>query len=185
MSEPNIKLLTVERDCEAVLIPSGDPIKLLKGTHVRITQALGGDYTLYVNGNLVKISGKAADAIGLNPVAKKEESEIVYQPGDAVQEEWVWEQLRTVYDPEIPVNIVELGLIYDLNLEEKEDGCHVGIKMTLTAPGCGMGPVIAQDAESKVGTVPGVKSVLVEIVWEPIWDRDMMSDEAKLQLGMM
>ena len=176
--------ITVERDCDAVLIPSGDPIKLIKGTHVRITQALGGDYTLFVNGNLVKITGKDADAIGMKQ-EKTEKSDLNYKPGDPVKDEQVWEQLRTVYDPEIPVNIVELGLVYDLEITPKEKGDFVCIKMTLTAPGCGMGPAIAQDAEMRIRNIPGVNNVLVEIVWEPLWDRDMMSDGAKLQLGMM
>jgi len=177
------ELIAVERDCEAILIPSGDPIKLIKGTHVRITQALGGGYTLFVNGNLVKISGADADAIGKEPEEGK--SDIPKTICEPLQEEQVWEQLRMVYDPEIPVNIVELGLIYDLQIKDKNEGSHVHVKMTLTAPGCGMGPVIAQDAEMKIRDIPAVHDVLVEIVWEPIWDRDMMSDEAKLQLGMM
>ena len=176
--------ITVERDCEAILIPSVDPIKLIKGTHVRIPQALGGDYTLFVNGNLLKITGKDADAIGMKQ-EKTEKLDLNYKPGDPVKEEQVWEQLRTVYDPEIPVNIVELGLVYDLEITPKEKGDFVRIKMTLTAPGCGMGPAIAQDAEYKIRSIPGVIDVFVDIVWEPLWSRDMMSDEAKLQLGMM
>ena len=182
--QPASELITVERDCEAILIPSGDPIKLIKGTHVRITQALGGDYTLFVNGNLVKIAGVDADAIGKKAV-KLEKSAHEHKSGKPVEEEQVWEQLRTVYDPEIPVNIVELGLVYDLNIKSDEDGSFVNVKMTLTAPGCGMGPTIAMDAEMKISNIPNVKDVLVEIVWEPLWDRDMMSDEAKLQLGMI
>ena len=178
------EIITVVRDCEAILIPSGDPIKLLEGTRVRITQAMGGDYTLFVNGNLAKISEKNADAIGMKQ-EKTEKPNLNYKPGDPVKEEQVWEQLRTVYDPEIPVNIVELGLVYDLEITPKEKGDFVCIKMTLTAPGCGMGPAIAQDAEYKIRSIPGVIDVLVEIVWEPLWDRDMMSDEAKLQLGMI
>ena len=181
--QPNSELITVERDCEAILIPSGDPIKLIKGTHVRITQALGGDYTLFVNGNLVKISGADADAIGKDPEEKK--SAVPTTTGEPVQEEQVWEQLRTVYDPEIPINIVELGLIYDLQIKDQKEGSQVHLKMTLTAPGCGMGPAIAMDAEMKIRNIPSVKDVQVEIVWEPLWGREMMSDEAKLQLGMM
>ena len=181
--QPSSELITVIRDCEAILIPSGDPIKLIEGTHVRITQALGGDYTLFVNGNLVKISGKDADAIGKEYVEAKQQP--VADVTKPLNEEDVWEQLRTVYDPEIPVNIVELGLVYDLQIKKEEVGNIVNVKMTLTAPGCGMGPVIAQDAEMKIRNISSVKDVLVEIVWEPLWDRDMMSDEAKLQLGMM
>jgi len=176
--------ITIKRDCEAILIPSGDPIKLIKGTHVRITQALGGDYTLFVNGNLVKITGADADVVGMK-LEKKEKPDVNYKPGEPIEEEQVWEQLRTVYDPEIPVNIVELGLVYDLEITPKENGDFVHIKMTLTAPGCGMGPAIAQDAERKIRSILGVTDVFVEIVWEPLWDRDMMTDEAKLQLGMM
>ena len=178
------ELITIKRDCEAILIPSGDPIKLIKGTHVRITQALGGDYTLFVNGNLVKISGVDSDAIGKKTV-KADISTIEHKPGKPVEEEQVWEQLRTVYDPEIPVNIVELGLVYELNIKSDDAGSFVHVKMTLTAPGCGMGPAIAMDAEMKIRNIPSIKDVQVEIVWEPMWDRDMMSDEAKLQLGMM
>lgn len=178
------ELITIKRDCDAILIPSGDPIKLLEGTHVRITQALGGDFTLFVNGNLAKISGENSDAIGI----EKEKTEVPinnYKPGDVIKEDVVWDKLRTVYDPEIPVNIVELGLIYNLNISAEEDGNFIHIKMTLTAPGCGMGPAIAMDAENKIRSIPGVTDVLVEIVWEPFWNRDMMTDEAKLQLGMM
>ena len=182
--QPTSELIAVERDCEAILIPSGDPIKLIKGTHVRITQALGGDYTLFVNGNLVKISGADADAIGKETI-ESEKFNVEQIPGEPVNEKQVWEQLRTVYDPEIPVNIVELGLVYDLNIKTGDDGSFIHVKMTLTAPGCGMGPAIAMDAEMKIHNIPGVKDVQVEIVWEPLWDRDMMSDEAKLQLGMM
>ena len=182
--QPESELITIGRDCDAILIPSGDPIKLVKGTHVRITQALGGDYTLFVNGNLVKISGADADAIGKEAV-KEDKFTVEHKPGEPVQEEKVWEQLRTVYDPEIPVNIVELGLIYDLQIKDQKEGSQVNVKMTLTAPGCGMGPAIAMDAEMKIRNIPSVKDVQVEIVWEPLWDREMMSDEAKLQLGMM
>ena len=182
--QPTSELITVERDCEAILIPSGDPIKLVKGTHVRITQALGGDYTLFVNGNLVKISGTNADAIGKDPEEEKSDVPKI-TTGEPVKEEQVWEQLCTVYDPEIPVNIVELGLIYDLQIKDQKEGSQVHVKMTLTAPGCGMGPAIAMDAEMKLRNIPSVKDVQVEIVWEPLWDREMMTDEAKLQLGMM
>ena len=181
---PSNELITVSRDCDAILIPSGDPIKLIEGTVVRITQALGGDYTLFVNGNLAKISGKDADAIGLKQ-EKIEEVESDYKPGDPIKEDLIWDQLKTVYDPEIPVNIVELGLIYDLAMETKDEGVFVHVKMTLTAPGCGMGPVIAQDAENKVLGLSFVEDVLVEVVWEPLWNQNMMTDEAKLKLGMI
>ena len=178
--EAPIKIL---RDCDATLIPSGDEIKLIKGTLVRITQALGGDFTLYVNGNLVKLSGKDADAIGKK--AEDNTNKSLQINNGEYSEELVWEQLKTCYDPEIPVNIVDLGLIYDLSKKgNKKDGYNLKIKMTLTAPGCGMGPSIAQDVESKVMSLPGIKDILVEIVWDPVWDRSMMSEDAKLKLGM-
>ena len=177
--EAPIKIL---RDCDSTLIPSGDKITLIEGTLVRITQALGGDYTLYVNGNLVKLSGKDGDAIGKEVIDQTKKTNI---NNGEYSEELVWEQLRTCFDPEIPVNIVDLGLIYDLSKDgTKKDGYALNIKMTLTAPGCGMGPTIAQDVENKVISLPGVNTVLVEIVWDLIWDRSMMSEDAKLKLGM-
>jgi len=177
--EAPIKIL---RDCDSTLIPSGDKIILIEGTLVRITQALGGDYTLYVNGNLVKLSGKDGDAIGKEVIDQSKKNKI---NNGEYSEELVWEQLRTCFDPEIPVNIVDLGLIYDLSKDgTKKDGYTLNIKMTLTAPGCGMGPTIAQDVENKVMSLPGVNNVLVEIVWDPVWDRSMMSEDAKLKLGM-
>ena len=170
------------RDCDATLIPSGDEIKLIKGTLVRITQALGGDFTVYVNGNLAKISGKDADAIG-----KKIDDSIqkLINEADGYSDDLVWEQLKTCFDPEIPVNIVDLGLIYDFSKDgNKKNGYSITIKMTLTAPGCGMGPSIAEDVDRKVSALPGVNAVSVEIVWDPVWDRSMMSEDAKLKLGM-
>ena len=178
--EAPIKIL---RDCDSTIIPSGDKITLIKGTLVRITQALGGDYTLYVNGNLVKLSGQDADAIGKE--IEIDTDKINKINNGEYSEELVWEQLQTCYDPEIPVNIVDLGLIYDLSKKgNKKDGYSLKIKMTLTAPGCGMGPSIAQDVENKVMALPGIKDILVEIVWDPVWDQSMMSEDAKLKLGM-
>ena len=180
------QLITVTRDCDATLIPSGESITLIKGTHVRITQALGGDFTLFVNGNLVKISGEDADAIGFEAKEKKEIKNNKIDIKKIVDEKYIWEQLKTCYDPEIPVNIVELGLIYDLKLDFfKEKGTAVEIKMTLTAPGCGMGPAIAEDARNKVLQVPGIFDVNIHLVWDPQWNRDMMTEEAKLQLGLL
>ena len=177
----NSEFIEILNDCDGFLIPSGDNIKLKKGTQVKITQSLGGDFTLYVNGNLVKISGKYADCIG-----QKTEEKNIENNDLEFDEDIIWNTLKTCYDPEIPVNIVDLGLVYDLVTQElKNKKYYINIKMTLTAPGCGMGPVIAQDAEYKIRSIPGVNDVLVEIVWEPLWNRDMMTDEAKLQLGMM
>ena len=170
------------RDCDATLIPSGDEIKLIKGTLVRITQALGGDFTVYVNGNLAKISGKDADAIGKEI---DDSMQKLINEADGYSDDLVWEQLKTCFDPEIPVNIVDLGLIYDFSKDgNKKNGYSITIKMTLTAPGCGMGPSIAEDVNRKVSALPGVNAVSVEIVWDPVWDRSMMSEDAKLKLGM-
>ncbi len=167
------------RDVDAYVVPSGDEVRLLAGNLVRITQALGGNYTVLINGNMVQITAENADALGfeINTQNSKTPS------GDIEQQ--IWDQLKTCYDPEIPVNIVELGLIYDLNIGEGSKGKNVTIKMTLTAPGCGMGPVIADEVDRKVNGIDGIKNVSVELVWEPMWTRDMMSEEAQLDLGML
>ncbi|MAZ67869.1 MAG: putative Fe-S cluster assembly protein SufT [Candidatus Marinimicrobia bacterium] len=173
--------IKISRDCDGVLIPSGDSIKILKDSPVKITQSLGGYFTLYVNGNLVKLDGKDADAIG----QKIEHNNKVNQKQE-FDENLIWEQLKTCYDPEIPVNVVDLGLIYDLSYEQsKNEKFYVKIKMTLTAPGCGMGPTIAADVEHKVQSLHFVDDVLVELVWDPLWNKEMMTEEAKLKLGMM
>jgi len=177
----NSDFIKLSRECDGVLIPSGDPIKLKKGTPVKITQSLGGYYTLYVNGNLVKLDGEFADAIGEEIVPAKQSNK-----NNVFDENLIWEQLKTCYDPEIPVNVVDLGLIYDLSYEESsKNEYYIKIKMTLTAPGCGMGPAIATDVEYKIKSLHFVKDVLVELVWDPIWNQDMMTEEAKLKLGMI
>tara|TARA_Y100001970_G_C14233273_1_gene860094 strand:- start:657 stop:1196 length:540 start_codon:yes stop_codon:yes gene_type:complete len=175
-SSDSIRLI---RDVNAYMVPSGDEVKLLEGNLVRITQALGGNYTVLINGNMVQIRAENADALGIE--IKKENT--VTPSGDI--EKQIWDQLKTCYDPEIPVNIVELGLIYDLNISEGKKGKNIEVKMTLTAPGCGMGPVIADEVERKVNGINEVENVLVELVWEPMWNRDMMSEEAQLELGML
>ena len=179
--DPN-KIITVSRNCDATMIPAGEKIILIEGTHVRITQSLGGNFTVLVSGNLVKVSGDDADALGL-------ENEIIKDakiPSRLATEDDIWEAMKQCFDPEIPVNIVDLGLIYDLKLDFfKEKGTAVDIKMTLTAPGCGMGPAIAEDAKNKVLQLPGVFDVNIHLVWDPQWDRDMMTEEAKLQLGLL
>ena len=174
-TEP-IRLL---RDVDAFMVPSGDEVKLLAGNLVHITQALGGNYTILINGNMVQISAENADALGIEVPSET----IVKPKGDLEQQ--IWDQLKTCYDPEIPVNIVELGLIYDLKIENSDSGQNIIIKMTLTAPGCGMGPVIADEVERKINGIEGVASVGVELVWEPMWSRDMMSESAQLELGML
>ena len=175
------KLITVSRNCDATMIPAGEKIVLIEGTHVRITQSLGGNFTVLVNGNLVKVSGKDADALGLKEKAK-ENSRV---PSRLATEDDMWEAMKQCFDPEIPVNIVDLGLIYDLKISGEKDKQDIHIKMTLTATGCGMGPSIAQDVETKVSALKGINNVDVELVWDPQWDRNMMSEEAKLQLGML
>ncbi len=148
-----------------------------------ITQSLGGSYTVLVNGNMVRIDGKDADAIGktVTPAGKDEN---VDHKGP-VDRQKVWDRMKSCYDPEIPVNIVDLGLVYDCDIKPLEQGNRVEVKMTLTAPGCGMGDTIRRDVESKIKEVPGVTEVDVQLVWEPQWNQSMMSEAAKLQLGLM
>lgn len=169
-------MLVMQRDCPARLVPSGTRITITKDTFVTLTQDLGGTYTVNVNGNLARIDGTDADALGLEPLT----FDFGEATGEGVDEEHVWEALRTVYDPEIPVNVVDLGLIYDCRIE----GHAVAIDMTLTAPGCGMGPVLVDDIKYRVGKVPNVEQVEVELVFDPPWSRDMMSEEAQLELGV-
>ena len=176
--------VTIERDCEATLIPFGNKITLKKGEEGHITQALGGSYTVMIRGNLVRIEGVDADAIGkipeVQPWLKETETD-----GKA-NENAVWEAMKTCYDPEIPVNIVDLGLIYSCELNDnKKSGTNVDVKMTLTAPGCGMGDMIATEVKQKIEGIPGTANVTVELVWDPPWDRDMINESAKLQLGML
>lgn len=177
------EMVQLTRDCDALLIPSGTPIRLPAGQQVSITQSLGGSFTCYVDGSLVRIVGENADALGKTPIARRSAGEKADGP---VDEQLVWEQLRTCYDPEIPINIVELGLIYALKATPTaEGGNRVDIKMTLTAPGCGMGPVLQQDVIDKVRSVPNVTDVNVELVFDPPWNQSMMSEAAKLQAGLL
>ncbi len=178
--------VTLRRDCEGVLVPSGNKISMKKGNEVIITQALGGSYTVMVMGNLVRIDGKDADALGKD-VAPSAGQEPVAATTMKVDEQSIWERLKTCYDPEIPVNIVDLGLIYDLKLTPQKDDTsqRVEIKLTLTAPGCGMGPFIAEDVRQKVLSVPGVAEASVQLVWEPLWNQNMMSEAARLRLGLL
>ena len=178
--------VTVARSCEAVMIPSGERVLVPQGARATITQSLGGTYTLITDrGLMVRVSGREVEAIGKTPVEKPQVAE-----GEAVSadklEEMVWDQLKTCFDPEIPVNIVDLGLVYLCDLKPAEEGgTDIKIKMTLTAPGCGMGPVLAGDVKHKIEALPGVHRADVEVVFDPVWDRTMMSEAAKLQLGMM
>ncbi|QFY43698.1 putative Fe-S cluster assembly protein SufT [Candidatus Methylospira mobilis] len=172
------------RDVEAIRIPEGTPVALPQGHIVTLFQSLGGNFTVTdERGNMVRITGDDADALGkepstLNPLEAGEDS--------AAVEKNVWAMMRTVFDPEIPVNIVELGLVYQCKITPHANGGHqADVVMTLTAPGCGMGPVIQQDVERGIGSLPGVTAVNVEVVFDPPWSRDMMSEAAQLQLGML
>lgn len=183
MHENNEKILT--RDCEAVRIPSGELMQLPKGTVVMITQALGGSYTVATPDGLARISDGDADALGLESLAAARKEHLP-QAGIPVAPESVWAELKTCYDPEIPVNIVDLGLIYDCAVEQPEGApAAVRVKMTLTAPGCGMGPVIAREAEQKILAIAGVGSAEVEVVWDPAWNQSMISEVGKMKLGLI
>ncbi len=176
--------IVVSRNVEAIMIPSGERVLVPEGAHATITQSLGGSYTIITDrGLMVRISGKEVEAIGKTPENVPQSEEAAPATKEEL-EQLVWDQLKTCYDPEIPVNIVDLGLVYLCELEDNEGMTAVKIKMTLTAPGCGMGPVLAHDVKTKVETLPGVKSAEVEVVFDPVWDRSMMSEAAKLQLGL-
>ena len=175
--------IIVQRDVAAVAIPAGVEVNLRLGSVGYITQALGGSFTVYIDGNLFRIAGADADAIGKTPAQPPE-----VPPGASDEDikHVVWQQLKTCYDPEIPVNIVDLGLIYACNVGTSEDATRtVDIQMTLTAPGCGMGEVLVQDVRDKVLLVPTVARANVELVFDPPWNHSMMSEEARLQTGMM
>ncbi len=177
--------ITLTRDCDAVLIPVGTSISLPEGSVVLITQALGGSYTVNVNGNLARIDANNADALGFEVEQHNENAEQEITGDGSVDEELVWQQLRTCYDPEIPINIVELGLIYECDVTPLgADGNQIDIVMTLTAAGCGMGEFLAEDVRSKVLTVPNVTRVNVSVTFEPPWSQEMMSEAARLETGM-
>lgn len=179
-TESRREVIQLTRDTIALMVPSGARIMLHEGTEVTITQALGSTYTVDVYGNLARIEGQDADALGKEPT-----DTLGDLPDGATLEEKVWAMLGTCFDPEIPVSIVALGLIYKCELLPVEgDMQDVLIDMTLTAPGCGMGPVIAAEAKDKIESIPGVHEAQIEIVFDPPWDREMMSDEARLELGM-
>ncbi|MBN8262657.1 MAG: putative Fe-S cluster assembly protein SufT [Xanthomonadales bacterium] len=183
MYSRNSEPVRFERDCDAVLVPAGDQVTLPAGTVGYITQSLGGSWTVFVEGNLMRIAGKDADAIGKEPPAPIELPE---GASDEDVERLVWQQLRTCFDPEIPVNIVELGLVYAAEVLPRDDGQReVRVRMTLTAPGCGMGEVLVDDVRSKVELIPTVAEADVELVFDPPWNQTLMSDVAKLETGML
>ena len=176
--------IELTREVEAIQIPSGDTVVLPAGVKVIITQSLGGSYTVATEQGLARISAKNADALGIE---KKEgpggnQADVLTGPE---LEAAIWEQLKGVFDPEIPVNIVDLGLVYGCEVNETDEGRVVDIKMTLTAPGCGMGPTIAADAQGKVMQLQGIANARVELVWEPAWNQAMISEVGRMQLGMV
>ena len=176
-------IIALARDVEATQVPSGDRVMLPQGTEVGITQALGGSYTVFVEGNLLRIAGADADAIGKEP---PEPLELPSDATDEAVEQLVWKQLRTCFDPEIPINVVDLGLVYDAVVSRREDGeRQVEVRMTLTAPGCGMGDILVDDVRTKLELIPTVAEADVELVFDPPWNRSMMSDAARLETGML
>lgn len=176
--------INLARDVEAAVIPIGTKVTLQRGEQAYITQSLGGSYTVIVNGNMFRIEGKDADALGFE-LATKPVSTGAPVSQEHLEKE-IWNQLRSCYDPEIPVNIVDLGLIYDCHLSQLAPSSYkVDVKMTLTAPGCGMGPMLAQDVQNKLLNLEAVDDVAVELVWDPPWNQAMMTEAAKLQLGIL
>lgn len=172
------KMVVAEDDCPARRVPDGTPVTIPAGTFVSITQALGGNYTVVSDGQMLRVDGTDAASLGLEP----EILEFPRPEDGRISEEQIWQALGTVYDPEIPIDLVNLGLIYRMEIDQ--DSRTVDIEMTLTAPGCGMGPVLVGDVEHRVSLVPNVGKVNVELVFDPPWHRDMMSEEAQLETGM-
>ena len=172
----------VSREVRAVLVPAGAEVKLRPGQAGYITQALGGSFTVYVEGNLFRIAGEDAEAIGKEAVKPPE------LPPNATEEDvrkLAWDQMRTCYDPEIPINIVDLGLVYECNVTPNEDGTRtVEVQITLTAPGCGMGDILVDDVRDKIGRIPTVREARVSLTFDPPWNQSMMSEAARLQTGM-
>jgi probable FeS assembly SUF system protein SufT len=176
---------TLTRDCEAIQIPSGEKITLKAGTQGVITQSLGGSYTVATPTGLSRLTGDNADALGLNVTAPAQKAVPADYAGE-LDEKAVWDQLKTCYDPEIPVNIVDLGLVYDCSITAVPgSGAKVNVKMTLTAPGCGMGPAICAEARGKILAIPGVADAEVDLVWDPAWNQGMISETGRMQLGLV
>ena len=183
MYDPHNEPVTFSRNCDAVIIPDGDEVTLPAGVAGFVTQSLGGSFTVYIEGNLFRIAGIDADAIGKEPVKPPE------VPPNATEEEIesvIWAQLKTCYDPEIPINIVDLGLIYRCDVRViAEDKRVVDVDMTLTAPGCGMGDILMQDVTDKIEIIPTIMEANVEIVFDPPWNQSMMSEAARLEAGLL
>jgi len=175
---------TLAREISATQIPSGEKQTLAAGTTIQIHQTLGGSYTVQTDFGLFRIDGKDGDALGEQAADHKIDTATLAD--GAPNPDAVWDQLRKVYDPEIPVNIVDLGLVYSMDVEKRdENGFKVNVAMTLTAPGCGMGPAIAEDAKGKILLVPGVADADVRITWDPPWNQSMISEEGKMKLGLV
>ncbi len=175
--------ITLSRECSAVIIPAGEEVTLPEGTSGFLTQALGDSFTLYIEGNLFRIAGIDADALGKEPIKPPA------VPPDATEEEFesvIWQQLKTCFDPEIPINIVDLGLVYRCEVELNDAGQRiVEVEMTLTAPGCGMGDIIMADVREKIEIIPTIERADVELVFDPPWNQSMMSEEARLEAGLL
>ena len=183
MSAQEAVILT--RDVEAALVPAGTGVVLKQGEKAIITQSLGGNYTVVVNGNMFRIEEKNGDALGLSVAAKPVAATGGDRTADAVEQD-VWNQLKTCYDPEIPVNIVDLGLVYNCQITpvERKNSDRADVKMTLTAPGCGMGPTLAEDVRKKLVSIAEIEEAQVELVWDPPWSQSMLSEAARLKLGI-
>ncbi|MGA2693034.1 MAG: putative Fe-S cluster assembly protein SufT [Opitutaceae bacterium] len=181
---PSNRDRVLSREVSVTQIPSGERHVLAAGAKIQIHQTLGGSYTVQTDFGLFRIDGKDGDALG--EAAADHKIETATLADGAPNPEAVWDQLRKVYDPEIPVNIVDLGLVYSMDVEKGADnGFRVNVAMTLTAPGCGMGPAIAEDAKSKILLVPGVADADVRITWDPPWNQSMISEEGKMKLGLV
>lgn len=176
--------IRLNREVSGLQIPSGAPITLEKDLPVTISQSLGGSHTLLTPNGMVRIDAKDADALGLATPDLEEPTSSETIAGEVTEDD-VWNQLKTVYDPEIPVNIVDLGLVYSMKLTPLEEGKRIEVRMTLTAPGCGMGPTIQADARSKVMALPGIEEAEVELVWEPPWDQGMITEVGRMKLGLI
>lgn len=172
-----VEWITTQRDINALTVPDGRPVTIPEGTAVLLTQALGDSFTVNLHGNLARIEGADADALGKQATTLEFDN---IDPSGAVNEEHIWQQLRTCYDPEIPVNIVDLGLVYACEINNND----IHIKMTLTAPGCGMGGIIADEVKYKLQKIPNAGNVFVELVFDPPWNQSMLSETAKVELGM-
>jgi probable FeS assembly SUF system protein SufT len=178
----NSEPFKLERDVDAIVVPTGQSMNLPAGTVGYITQSLGGSFTVFIDGSMFMILGHNADALGKepNPLPELKEKATLEDVEQAV-----WKQLSNVYDPEIPVSIVELGLVYECKVKQTDDGYVIDIEMTLTAPGCGMGDVLVADAETKIKLIPNIHQVKCVIVFDPPWSSHMMSEVARLETGML